>query len=85
MVFKDSNCRGDSMRVDIPNGEEAYMDLDAITRAGLGKKNQKGNDTASSAMVPLGYSLYLYPGAGHTGDPEVVEGMPIDWDGVMVC
>jgi hypothetical protein len=43
------------------------------------------NDSASSVMVPYGYTLYLYDNDGQQGNEEAVEGKPTDWDGMMVC
>ena len=68
------------MRVDMLNEQRTYMNKADLEYAGL------PNDSASSVMVPAGYTLYLYNNDGQTGsEVEEVVGMPIDWDGMMVC
>jgi hypothetical protein len=79
MIFSDSSCRGNSIRVDMTDPQRTYLGRDELYALGL------NNDSASSAMVPLGYSLFLYDNDGQQGQMEQVDGYPIDYDGVMVC
>jgi hypothetical protein len=47
MIFSDSSCRGNSIRVDMTDPERTYLNRSDLYALGL------NNDSASSAMVPL--------------------------------
>jgi hypothetical protein len=62
VIFNDDGCKGDSMRVDIPDGKSTTLNKNDCEYLGL------KNDRANSVMVPEGYTLKLYKNDGLTGD-----------------
>jgi hypothetical protein len=80
MIFEDSNCRGNSARIDLYSKDKpTYANTEDISEMGI------RDNEAASVMVPLGYSLFAYPLDGGQGTPEIITGKPLDQDGVMLC
>ena len=77
-MFEHQYCRGKSAAFEAPEAigtKAAYSKTDMEARG-------FGYDNASSLMIPYGYAVTLYDGAGFTGDSYTVQG-PIYLDSTM--
>jgi hypothetical protein len=79
MIFKDGDCKDDSIRIDMNDEGKVFKNISEIYWLGM------SNDDADSVMVPPGYELHIWEHDGMEGNLQVMKGLDYDYNGNMVC